>query len=59
MDRKARLGTALEQVVLHDGRTLACDLLLVCAGIQANTALAQEMGVAIKRAIVGRPGAIG
>lgn len=42
----------VQQVTLKDGRTLPCDLFLVCAGIKANTDLAQSIGLDTKRGIV-------
>lgn len=42
----------VEQVTLKDGRTLPCDLLLVCAGIRSELGLAEQMGLESKRGIV-------
>ena len=39
-------------VVLSDGRTIKCDLLVVAAGIRANSELALTSGFAVERAIV-------
>lgn len=42
----------VQQVTLKDGRTLPCDLFLVCAGIKSNTDLAQSIGLETKRGIL-------
>ena len=42
----------VSQVLLKDGRRLPCDLLLVCAGIAPNVALAREAGLAVNRGVV-------
>ncbi len=43
---------AVASVTLKDGRELACDMLLLCAGIRPNTALAQAAGLKVNRGIV-------
>lgn len=43
---------AVEGVVLGDGRTLPCDLLLVSAGIRPNLDLAREAGLAVDRGVI-------
>lgn len=40
------------KVALEDGRRLPCEVLLVCAGVRANTELAREAGLAVGRGIV-------
>jgi nitrite reductase (NADH) large subunit len=42
----------LQEVVLKDGRTLPCDVLLVCAGIVPNVKLARDAGISVNRGIV-------
>jgi nitrite reductase (NADH) large subunit len=42
----------VENVVLKDGRKLACDVLLVCTGITPNIDLAKAAGIECKRGIV-------
>jgi NAD(P)H-nitrite reductase large subunit len=44
--------TAVQRVALRDGRSLDCDLFLVCAGITPNTELARGAGLEIRRGIV-------
>jgi nitrite reductase (NADH) large subunit len=43
---------AVESVALTDGRRIACDLVVVAAGIRANADLAHSAGLAIDRGIV-------
>ena len=43
---------AVSSAVLKDGRELPCDMLLLCAGIRPNTALAEAAGLKVKRGIV-------
>ncbi len=45
-------GGRIQQVTLTDGRTLPCDLFLICAGIRSNLTLAQSMGLTVKRGVV-------
>ena len=42
----------VRQVLLKDGRTLACDLLLVAAGITPNVELAREAGLEVNRGVI-------
>ena len=42
----------VEEVVLKDGRTLPCDLLIVAVGIKPNVSLARDLGLEIDRGIV-------
>lgn len=42
----------LQQVLLHSGRVLPCDLLLVAAGIRADVGLAQRMGLATGQGVL-------
>ncbi|MDZ4718888.1 MAG: FAD-dependent oxidoreductase, partial [Roseiflexaceae bacterium] len=42
----------VEQVVLKDGRTLDCDLLLIAVGIQPNVELARSAGIDVNRGII-------
>jgi len=42
----------IEQVVLKDGRTLDCDLLLIAVGIQPNVELARSAGIDVNRGII-------
>jgi len=43
---------AVSASVLKDGRELPCDMLLLCAGIRPNTALAEAAGLKVNRGIV-------
>lgn len=45
-------GGRVQQVTLKDGRTLPCDIFLICIGIRSNTELAQALGVAANRGIL-------
>jgi NADPH-dependent 2,4-dienoyl-CoA reductase/sulfur reductase-like enzyme/ferredoxin len=45
-------GEPLERVVLADGREVACDLLLACAGIVPNLDLAADAGLDVHRGVV-------
>ena len=46
-------GTSRAQTVtLDDGETLAADILVLCAGVEPNTDLAQAAGLAVKQGIV-------
>ncbi|HLH01804.1 MAG TPA: nitrite reductase large subunit NirB [Bryobacteraceae bacterium] len=42
----------VDGLVLEDGRTLACDLIVVAAGIRPNIELGKRSGLAVERAIV-------
>ncbi len=42
----------VRQLLLKDGRALPCDLLLVCAGIRPNVALAREAGLNVNQGVV-------
>ena len=42
----------LQEVVLKDGRTLGCDVLLVAAGITPNSGMAEAAGLKIKKGVV-------
>jgi NADPH-dependent 2,4-dienoyl-CoA reductase/sulfur reductase-like enzyme/ferredoxin len=42
----------VQQVVLKDGRTLSCDIFLVCAGIVPNVGLAREAGLTVRHGVV-------
>jgi nitrite reductase (NADH) large subunit len=42
----------VEGVVLYNGETLACDTVLLCAGIKPNDRLARESGLKVRKAIV-------
>jgi NADPH-dependent 2,4-dienoyl-CoA reductase/sulfur reductase-like enzyme/rhodanese-related sulfurtransferase len=41
-------GGRIDHVVLHDGSRVACDLVVVCAGVRPRTALLQQAGVALQ-----------
>ncbi|MCL4801467.1 MAG: FAD-dependent oxidoreductase, partial [Burkholderiales bacterium] len=43
---------ALKTAVLKDGRVLACDVALLCAGIRPNVELARAAGLAVNRGVV-------
>jgi len=43
---------AVGAAVLKDGREMPCDMLLLCAGIRPNTALAEAAGLKVNRGIV-------
>ncbi|MBK8046905.1 MAG: FAD-dependent oxidoreductase [Anaerolineales bacterium] len=43
---------ALEKVTLADGRELACDLLLVAAGIRPDLELAREIGLSVAQGVL-------
>lgn len=45
-------GDPIESLRLANGRELACDLLLVCAGIVPTLDLAREAGIAVNRGVV-------
>ncbi|MEL7348904.1 MAG: FAD-dependent oxidoreductase [Pseudomonadota bacterium] len=45
-------GARVNALWLADGTRLACDTIIVCTGIRANTALAEKAGVAVGRGIV-------
>jgi len=42
----------VRQVLLEDGRRLPCDLLLACAGITPDVALAREAGLNVRQGVV-------
>ena len=42
----------VRDIVLKDGRTLPCDLFLICAGIRSNVDLAVEAGLDVERGVV-------
>jgi NADPH-dependent 2,4-dienoyl-CoA reductase/sulfur reductase-like enzyme/ferredoxin len=42
----------VSQVLLKDGRTLPCDLLLIAVGIQPNVELAQAAGLQVNRGVI-------
>jgi nitrite reductase (NADH) large subunit len=42
----------VEQVLLDDGSTVACGMVLVCAGISPNVDLARDAGIDVNRGIV-------
>lgn len=42
---------AVERVLLKDGRTLACDIFLVCAGISPNVDVAKAAGLEVNRGV--------
>jgi NADPH-dependent 2,4-dienoyl-CoA reductase/sulfur reductase-like enzyme/ferredoxin len=49
----APLGNGrVRQVLLKDGRTLPCDLLLVAVGIQPNAELARAAGLEVNRGVI-------
>ncbi len=41
-----------DHLLLSDGSALACDLVLVSAGVRSQTALAKDCGIAVERGIV-------
>jgi 3-phenylpropionate/trans-cinnamate dioxygenase ferredoxin reductase subunit len=45
-------GTSVERVRTTDGRTLACDLVVVGVGVQPRTRLALEAGLAVENGIL-------
>jgi 3-phenylpropionate/trans-cinnamate dioxygenase ferredoxin reductase subunit len=45
-------GTRLEQVLLRSGRTLPCDIALVCVGALPNSELATQAGVELDPGVV-------
>lgn len=45
-------GDPVDRVTLANGRTAACDLLLVCAGIVPTLELARDAGIAVGRGVV-------
>ncbi|MEZ4671378.1 MAG: FAD-dependent oxidoreductase [Anaerolineae bacterium] len=49
---QVRGSERIEQVVLKDGRTLDCEIFLVCAGIKPNIELAAEAGILTKNGIL-------
>ena len=49
---KAIGGESIEGLAFSDGTTLACDLVVVAAGIRPHTALATQAGLVVNRGIV-------
>ena len=47
-----RSAEAVEGLSFSDGSTLACDLVVISAGIRPNTDLARQAGLAVQRGIV-------
>ncbi len=45
-------GAKVERVVLGDGRAIACDTVVIAAGIRPNVELARQAGLAVERGIV-------
>ncbi len=45
-------GGRIKQVRLKDGRTLPCDILLVCVGIRSELNLARQIGLEVNRGII-------
>lgn len=42
----------INQLVLKDGRTLPCDIFLVCVGIRSDMELAEQLGLEKKRGVI-------
>lgn len=49
--RRIEGGNAVEAVVLHSGRTLKCDTIVLSAGIRPNIELARDARIAVGRGI--------
>ena len=42
----------VERVHLEDGRTIQCEIFLICAGIRSNVELAEQAGLKVKRGVL-------
>jgi len=52
VDRLEAPEGVLRTAVLKDGRVLACDIALVCAGIRPNVELARAAGLAVNQGVI-------